>query len=121
MFSVAREGTSTRSAILAAVVLGIVVLVGGLALASGNDTTQSGRCLNGAAAEQFVRPGVSVDVGDSWWPLGTRCVYHYADGSSAESVRAISTSTLTAIVVIAMLAASVPVGLVIGARRLMRR
>lgn len=102
---------------MAFLVLGIVVLVGGIAVATGNDSTQNGRCLNGAAAERFVRPGVSVDVSDSWWPPGTRCAYHYPDGSSAELTRNVAPGVVTAIVLTSVATAGLPVALVLAMRR----
>lgn len=107
-----------RLGIVASVVLGTVLGVGGFALAIGNESTQGGRCLNyGTVADRCVRPGVAVDVGDSWWPLGTRCSYHYADGSSADAVVSIPSSTVTAIVLASGLVAAFPVLVVAGVRR----
>ena len=107
-----------RLGIIASVVLGILMVVGGFALAIGNESTKSGRCLyHGTVAERYVRPGVAVDVGDSWWPLGTLCSYHYADGSSADAVASIPSSTVIAIVLASGVVAAVPVLLVVGVRR----
>lgn len=109
---------STRLGIIAAVVLGVLVVVGGFALALGNESTQTGRCLSeGPVAERYARPGVAVDVGDSWWPLGTRCSYHYADGSSADAVASIPSSTVLVIVAASGAAAAIPVLVVVGVRK----
>lgn len=103
--------------ITASVVLGILLGLGGLALAIGNESTQTGRCFyQGAVAERYVRPGVAVDAGDSWWPLGTRCSYHYADGTSADAVASIPSSTVILIVVMSGAVAVVP-GLVFAVVR----
>ena len=113
-----RDEHHLRVAIIASVLLGIFLVLGGLAFASGNESTQSSRCLyQGTVAETYVRPGVAVDVGDSWWPLGTRCSYHYSDGSSAEAVVSIPLSTVIVVVVASGAAASVPVLVVVGLRR----
>jgi hypothetical protein len=104
-----------RRAMLASVLLGVFSLVGGLALAAGNESTQSGRCLHhGPVAERHVRPGVAVDVGDSWWPVGTRCSYHYADGSSAEAVARLPLSDLIVVVIASGAVAATPVLIVFG-------
>ena len=80
-----RDEHHLRVPIIASVLLGIFLVLGGLAFASGNESTQSSRCLyQGTVAETYIRPGVVVDVGDSWWPLGTRCSYHYSPATPSE-------------------------------------
>lgn len=64
----------------AAVVLSLLVLLGGLAFAVGNQSAQHRRCIT----EQHIGEGdhEQIDVGGSLWPPGTECTYHYSDGST---------------------------------------
>ena len=91
-----------------AVVLSILVLVGGLIFAVGNQSAQHRRCVS----EQHIGEGqhTRIDVGGSLWPPGTDCTYHYPDGSTTRLVKTPSGRASFVIVSLLLLGIALPLG-----------
>ena len=92
----------------AAVVLSVIVLLGGLAVAVGNDSAQLSRCIT-----EDTKEGTGVDVGGSLWPPGNRCTYHHPDGSTTSVVKPASLRTVLVVGALLLVALAGP--LTIGA------
>ena len=73
-----------------AVVLSVLVLLGGLGFIVGpNDSAQTASCIT-----EDVREGTAVESGGSLWPPGKRCRYYNTDGSTTPLVKPASLRTL---------------------------
>lgn len=91
-----------------AVVLTLVVLLGGLAFAVGNQSAQHRRCIT----EQHIGEGdhKGIDVGGSLWPPGTRCAYHHPDGSTTRLVKTPSERAYLVVASLLVIAIAAPLG-----------
>lgn len=91
-----------------AVVLSLLVLLGGLTFAVGNQSAQHRRCIT----ERDIGEGehTRIDLGGSLWPLGTDCTYHYPDGSTTRLVRTPSARAWLVVVGVLLLATAAPLG-----------
>ncbi len=89
-----------------AALLSILVLLGGLAFAVGNQSAQHRRCIT----ERHIGEGehAGIDVGGSVWPPGTECTYHYPDGSTTRLVKTPSARAYVVVVTLLLLALAGP-------------
>lgn len=93
---------------LTAAVLGLLVVMGGLAFAVGNQSAQHRRCVT----EQHIGEGehTQIDVGGSIWPPGTECTYHFPDGSTTQLVKHPSARAYVILATLLLLATAGPLG-----------